>query len=152
MMKRKHSNSILSLYHPNRGWWDAELSDGDRYEIVRTSFITGSPLILLLWAVRLLLLGADKSSCKWLVEAGQYSWLFARIGRSIRLQIVWFDDTSNWSNEKGEYILDMHCDLLMFAKRLYYQLGQLEYEEGEATVPVQDASSLKEAILAFEHI
>jgi hypothetical protein len=41
--------------------------------------------------------------------------------------------------------------LLTFAKRLYHQLGQLNYLENDMSVPTEDYQNLQEAIVEFEH-
>jgi hypothetical protein len=140
--------SLQDLHH---GWWQAVLSDGAQQATITASSITGGPLLGLLWAVRLLLLGANESKCIWLVEPGQYRWLFVRTEKQIQIHIVWFDDVHGWSDEKGETVLRMECDLLAFAKRLSHQLGQLAYQEGDPAVAPQEYQKLKEAITAFEH-
>jgi hypothetical protein len=115
------------------------------------SSVTGGPLLRLLWAVRLLLLGATESKCIWLEEPGQYRWLFSRAEKQLQIHIVWFDDSRGWSDEKGETVLRIECDLLPFAKRLSHQLGQLAYQGDDSGVPPQEYQKLKEAITAFEH-
>lgn len=148
MSATKLDFSLQDLHH---GWWQAALSDGSQQATITASSVTGGPLLRLLWAVRLLLLGANESKCIWLEEPGQYRWLFSRAEKQIQIQIIWFDDTGDWSDEKGKTVLHMECDLLPFAKRFSHQLGQLEYQEGNPAVPPQEYQKLKEAITAFEH-
>jgi hypothetical protein len=87
----------FSLQNLNHGWWQATLSDDTQQATITASSVSGEPLLRLLWAVRLLLLGANESRCIWLEEPGQYRWLFSRTQRQI--QILWFDDAGNWSDE-----------------------------------------------------
>jgi hypothetical protein len=142
---------VFSLQDLHHGWWQAVLSDGTQQATIRASYITGAPLLLLLWAVRLLLLGANESKCIWLVEPGQYRWLFVCTEKQVQIHIVWFDDTSDWSDEKGETVLRMECNLLAFAKRFSHQLGQLEHQGDDPGVSPQEYQKLKEAIMIFEH-
>ncbi len=140
---------VFSLQDLHHGWWQATFSDATQRVTITASSVTGGPLLRLLWAVRLLLLGASESKCVWLVEPGQYRWLFSRAKGQVHIHIVWFDDTRDWSDEKGKTVLRMECDLLAFAKRLSHQLGQLEYQESGSAVPPQEYQKLKEAITAF---
>jgi hypothetical protein len=143
---------VFSLQDLHHGWWQAVLSDGTKQVTLTASSVTGAPLLRLLWAVRLLLLGASESKCIWLVEPGQYRWLFSRTEEQIQIHIVWFNDVRDWSDEKGKTLLRMECDLLAFAKRLSHQLDQLKYQEGNPAVPLQEYQKLKEAITAFEQV
>jgi len=69
----------------------------------------------------------------------------------IQLHILWFENGSPFSSEKGQTVLRLECDLLRFAKRLFHQLGQLEYQEGHPVVPRLDYQNLQEAIVLLEH-
>jgi hypothetical protein len=60
---------------------------------ITASSVPAEPLLPLLWAVRLSLLGADESKCTWREEPGQYRWLFSRTDKQIQPHIVWFDDS-----------------------------------------------------------
>jgi hypothetical protein len=71
--------------------------------------------------------------------------------KKILIHILWFKDIAGWSDEKGETVLRMECDLLTFAKRLSQQLNQLSYQEKSSAVPPQDYQHFQEAITAFEH-
>jgi hypothetical protein len=56
------------LHH---GWWQAVLSDGTQQATIMASSFPEELLLPLLWAVRLLLLGANESTCTWWdVKAG----------------------------------------------------------------------------------
>jgi hypothetical protein len=138
---------VFSLQKLHHGWWQAVLSDGIHEAILTASSVPSEPLLPLLWAVRLLLLGANESKCIWWEEPGQYRWLFSRIDEQIHIHIIWFDDTRDWSDDKGKTILSMECDLLAFAKRFSHQLGQLEYQEKTPAVTPQEHQKLKEAII-----
>jgi|SRR5215467_7036049 len=142
---------VFSLQDLHHGWWQADLSDSTQQATITASSVTGGPLLRLLEAVRLLLLGANESNCLWLEEPGQYRWLFSRTEKRLQIHIVWFNDARNWADEKGETVLLMECDLLTFAKRLAHQLGQLEYQGDDPGVTQEDYQKLKEAITAFEH-
>ena len=141
----------FSLQKLHQESWVAVLSDGVQEAIITASSVPDKPLLPLLWAVRLLLLGASDANCSWWNEPGEYRWLFTRQGEQILIHIVWFQDIAGWSDEKGETVLRMECELLTFAKRLFHQLGQLKYQEGDLTVPPKDYQNLQEAILEFEH-
>ncbi len=144
----KLSFFLQNLHH---GWWETVLSDGVQEATISASSIPSEPLLPLLWAVRLLLLGASEAKCSWWEEPGEYRWLFSRQDEKILIHIVWFDSIAGWSDEKGKTVLQMESDLLTFAKRLSHQLGQLEYQEGSPAVPPQDYQKLQEAIAIFEH-
>lgn len=141
---------VFSLQDLHHGWWQAALSDGTEQVTLTASSVTGGPLLRLLWAVRLLLLGANESKCTWLVEPGQYRWLFSRIEEQVQIQIVWFQDARDWPDEKGETLLCLTCGLLAFAKRLSHQLGQLTYQGDDSGVSQEEYQKLNEAITAFE--
>lgn len=141
---------IFSLEDLHHGWWQATLSNGTDEVVIKASSITEEPLLLLLWAVRSLLSGANTSKCIWLVEPGQYRWLFTRMEKLIHINIIWFDDTRNWSDDKGETVFRTEYDLLTFAKRLAHQLDQLAYRERSPAVAPQDYQKLQEAIATRE--
>src|SRR5260221_5075938 len=141
---------VFSLQDLHHGWWQAVLSDGTQQATIMASSIPEEPLLPLLWAVRLLLLGADESKCTWWEEPGQYRWLFSRTEKQIQIHILWFADGRRWSDEKGKTVVRMECDLLAFAKRLAHQLGQLEYQEGKPAVAQEEYQKLKDAITLFE--
>lgn len=147
MSARKFSFSLQKLEHKD---WIARLSDGVQEAIITASSIPEKPLLPLLWAVRLLLLRASDARCTWWEEPGEYRWLFTRQDEQILIHIVWFKDIAGWSDEKGKTVLRMECDLLAFAKRLFHQLGQLQHQEGDTSVPLKDYQSLQEAIREFE--
>lgn len=111
----KLSFFLQNLHH---GWWVAVLSDGVQEATITASSIPSEPLLPLLWAVRLLLLGASEAKCSWWEEPGEYRWLFSRQAEQILIHIVWFDSIADWSDEKGKTVLQMESDLLTFAKRL----------------------------------
>ncbi len=129
---------VFSLQDLHHGWWQAVLSDGTEQVTLTASSVTGGPLLRLLWAVRLLLLGANESKCIWLVEPGQYRWLFSRTEEQIQIHIVWFHDVRDWSDEKGETILRIECGLPAFAKRLSHQLDQLKHQGDDSGVPQEE--------------
>ena len=141
---------VFSLQNLHHGWWQAVLSDGTQRATITASSIPEEPLLPLLWAVRLLLLGADESKCIWWEEPGQYRWLFSRTEKQIQIHIVWFADGRGWSDEKGKTVVRLKCDLLAFAKRLAHQLSQLEYQEGKPVVTGEEYQKLKDAIRVFE--
>jgi hypothetical protein len=62
MSPKKLAFSLEDLHH---GWWQAILSDGAQQATITASSIPEEPLLPLLWAVRLLLLGAEESKCTW---------------------------------------------------------------------------------------
>ena len=152
---------VFSLQDLHHGWWQAVLSDDTQQVTITASSIPEEPLLPLLWAVRLLLLGAEESTCIWWEEPGQYHWLFSRTEKQLQIHIVWFDDRRGFSEykgktivrseKKGKTVLRMECDLLVFAKRLAHQLSQLEYQEGKPPVPQEEYQKLKDAITVFEH-
>lgn len=147
MAPTKLAFSLRSLHH---GWWQAVLSDETQQATITASSVPEEPLVPLLWAVRLLLLGADESQCVWWEEPGQYRWLFSRIEKQIQIHIVWFADSRGWSDEKGKTVVRMEGDLLAFAKRLAHQLDQLEYQEGKPVVAHEEYQKLKDALRIFE--
>lgn len=140
----------FSLHKPDPRGWVATLSDGVQEAIITASDIPSEPLLPLLWAVRLLLLGTSDTRCSWWEEPGEYRWLFSRQDEKVRIHILWFKDIAGWSDEKGKTVLRMECDLLAFAKRLLQQLNQLSYQEKRPAVPPQDSQRFQEAITAFE--
>lgn len=147
MSTRKFSFSLQKL---GRQDWTATLSDGVQEATITASSIPEKPLLPLLWAARLLLLGASAARCSWWEEPGEYRWLFMRRDEQFLIHIVWFKDIAGWSDEKGKTILRTECDLLAFAKRLFHQLGQIQYQEGDTSVPLKDYQSLQAATLKFE--
>src|SRR5690348_1084333 len=52
----------------------------------------------------------------WWEEPGEYRWLFSPRDGNVLIHILWFKDVANWSDEKGQTVLKMECDLLAFAK------------------------------------
>ena len=148
MSAMKLGFSLQKLPHER---WVAVLSDGVQEAIITASSVPSKPLLPLLQAVRLLLLGVSESKCSWWNEPGEYRWLFTRRGEQVLIHIVWFKDVAKWADEKGETVLQMECDLLTFAKRLFHQLGQLHYWEGDLAVSPKDCQNLQEAIVKFEH-
>jgi hypothetical protein len=143
---------IFSLQKLHHGWRQAVLSDSIHEVTLRASSVPSEPFLPLLWAVRLLLLGANESKCIWWEETGQYRWLFSRRDEQIHIHIIWFDDTRDWSDDRGKIILRMECSLLAFAKRFSHQLGQLEYQEKTPVVAPQEHQILKEAITVLEYV
>jgi hypothetical protein len=141
---------VFSLQDLHHGWWQAVLSNGFQEATITGSAIPEEPLLPLLWAVRLLLLGANASRCIWWGEPGQYRWLFSRTEQQIQIRIVWFANHQHWSDDKGKTIVHMECNLLAFAKRFSHQLGQLEYQNGSPAVVPQEYQRLKDAILLCE--
>ena len=142
---------VFTLQDLHHGWWKAVLGDGVHEATVTASHVPSEPLLPLLWAVRLLLLGANEAKCSWWEEPGEYRWLFSRHNEQVQIHIVWFDDFSGRSDEQGKTILKMECNLLKFAKRLFHQLGQLSSQEESLAVPAKDYQNLQEAIMAFEN-
>ena len=141
----------FSLHKPDPRGWVAMLSDGDQKAIITASDIPSEPLLPLLWAVRLLLLGTSDTRCSWWEEPGEYRWLFFRQDDKLSIHILWFKDTAtSQSDEKGKTVLRVECDLLSFAKRLSHQLNQLSYQENRPTVPPQDYQLFQETLLAYE--
>jgi hypothetical protein len=141
---------VFSLHNLHHGWWQAVLSDGLQEAIITASAVPEEPLLPLLWAVRLLLLGANASQCTWWGEPGQYRWLFSRTEQQVQIHIVWFADHQQWSDDKGKTMLRLECNLLTFAKRLSHQFGQLEYQNESPAVAPQEYQHLKEALLTYE--
>ena len=64
----------FSLHKPAPRGWVAMLSDGDQEAIVTASDIPSEPLLPLLWAVRLLLLGTSDTRCSLLKKSSPH-WL-----------------------------------------------------------------------------
>ncbi|BCL79063.1 hypothetical protein ccbrp13_15280 [Ktedonobacteria bacterium brp13] len=141
---------VFTIQKPSPDRWIAVLSDSVQEAIITASSVPKPPLVPLLWAVRLLLMGASDAKCSWWNEPGEYRWLLTRQGEQVMIHIVWFQDIAGWSDEKGETVLRMVCYLLPFAKRLFHQLGQLQYRDGDMTVPLNEYCNLQEAILVFE--
>jgi len=141
----------FSLQKPSSDEWVAMLSDGVQETIITASSLPSEPLLPLLWAVRLLLLGTNDARCSWWEEPGEYRWLFSRHNEKISIRILWFKVIADSSDERGETVLQMECDLLPFAKRLSQQLGQISYQQKSPAVPPQDYQRFQEAITAFEH-
>jgi hypothetical protein len=149
MSPKKLAFSLEDLHH---GWWQAILSDGAQQATITASSIPEEPLLPLLWAVRLLLLGAEESKCTWWEEPGQYRWLFSRTEKQMQIHILWFTGGRvGLSDEKGKTVVRLEGDLLAFAKRLAHQLSQLEYQEGKPVVAHEEYQKLKDAITVFEH-
>ncbi|GCE20918.1 hypothetical protein [Dictyobacter kobayashii] len=142
---------VFTLQKLYKDSWVAVLGDGIEKAIITASSIPSPPLEPLLWAVRLLLLGASDAKCSWWNEPGEYRWLFVRQREQVLIHIVWFRDIADWSDEKGKTVLRMECDLLSFAKRLFHQLGQLQYRDGDLTIPLDEHQKLQKAIQAFEY-
>src|SRR5690242_1096852 len=107
---------VFLLQDLHHGWWKAILADGAYEATIIASDVPSEPLLPLLWAVRLLLLGAHEARCSWWAEPGEYRWLFSRQQEQIQIHIVWFNDISGRSDEKGKTVMKTECDLLTFAK------------------------------------
>lgn len=140
---------VFTIQKPSRDCWIATLSDGVQEAIITASSVPEPPLVPLLWAVRLLLMGASDAKCSWWNEPGEYRWLFTRQREQVVIHILWFRDIAGWSDEKGECVVRIVCDLHPFAKRLLHQLSQLQYRDGDLTVPLNEYHKLQEAIQAF---
>jgi hypothetical protein len=84
---------VFSLQKLHHGWWQAVLSDSIHEVTLRASSVPSEPLLPLLWAIRLLFLGANESKCIWWEEPGQYRWLFSRRDEQIHIHIIRFDDS-----------------------------------------------------------
>ena len=138
----------LQKLHPRK--WVAVLSDGVQEAIITASDIPSEPLLPLLWAVRLLLLGTSDTRCSWWEEPGEYRWLFSRQDEKLFIHILWFQDMKDWSDERGKTVLRVECDVLSFAKRLSHQLNQLSYQEQRPAVPPQDYKHFQEMLSAYE--
>lgn len=139
--------SLEKLHHER---WVARISDGVQEAFITASSLPSEPLLPMLWAVRLLLLGASDARCSWWEEPGEYRWLFSRHDEQILIHVLWFKEIANWSDERGETILRMECNLLQFAKRFSHQLNQLSYQEGVPAVPPEDYQKFQEALGAYE--
>lgn len=146
-----HTEFVFSLRDLHHGWWQADLSDGIQQITMTVSSIPQEPLLPMLSALRLLLLGARASTCIWWEEPGQYRWLFSHTEHLLQIHIIRFNDSSDWSNEKGQTVLRMECSLLAFAKRFAHQLIQLGYREGKPAIDQEEYQKLKDAITVFEH-
>lgn len=144
-----------------QGWYQAVLSDGVQEATIKASSLLSQPLLVLLWAVRLLLLGATESTCfwwkgSWYEEPEEHRWLLSRKNEQIQILLVRFSGSplGRGADEKGKTVLRLEGDLLKFAKRLSQQLGQIAYQEdtksGDPAVPPRDYQQLKQAIVAFE--
>lgn len=140
----------FSLQKPDPRAWVAVLSDGIQEAIITASDIPSEPLLPLLWAVRLLLLGTSDTRCSWWEEPGEYRWLLSRQDETLFIHILWFKDIAGWSDERGKTVLRMQCSLLSFAKRLSQQLNQLSYQEKRPAVPPQDYQLFQETLSAYE--
>jgi hypothetical protein len=81
------TNFTFWLQKPHPRDWVAVFSDGVQETIITASDIPAEPLLPLLWAVRLLLLGASDSRCSWWEEPGEYRWLFSRQGEKLFIHI-----------------------------------------------------------------
>jgi hypothetical protein len=140
----------FSLHKPHPREGVAVLSDGIQEAIITASDIPSEPLLPLLWAVRLLLLGTSDTRCSWWEEPGEYRWLFSHHDEKLFIHILWFKGIAGWSDKKGKTVLRMEYDLLSFAKRLSHQLNQLSYQEKRPAVPPQDYQLFQEALSAYK--
>lgn len=95
----------FSLQKHHHDGWLAILSDGLQEATITASSIPSEPLLPLLWAVRLLLLGNSEARCSWWEEPGEYRWLFSRQDGNVLIHILWFKDIAGWSDEKGQTVL-----------------------------------------------
>ena len=140
----------FSLHKLHKDSWVATLSYGTQEVTITASSIPSEPLLPLLWAVRLLLMGTSEARCSWWEEPGEYRWLFKRQDGNILMHILWFKNIARWSDEKGQTVLQMECDLYAFAKRLSQQINQLSYQEKRPAIPPHDYQLLQEALLIYE--
>jgi len=157
---------LQDLHHDHgsnyaHGWYQAVLSDGVQETTIKASSVLSNPLLTLLEAVQLLLLGETSANCSWwkgswYEEPEQHCWLLSRKNKQIQIHIVRRPGhPRDCISGYGTTVVQMECDLLRFAKRLCQQLGQLMYledtEPGSPVVPFKDYQNLRETIAAFEH-
>jgi hypothetical protein len=74
------------------GWGEARVADSAAHALLLASDIT-DVLGELLLAVGTLQEGAEGAMCSWILEPGEYRWLFARTDDRVSLKILWFDDS-----------------------------------------------------------
>lgn len=73
------------------GWSEARFAVGDQWVGLTASYLTDA-LGDLVAAVYDLIQGSESAHVSWALEPGEYRWLFARIGESVEVRILSFDD------------------------------------------------------------
>ncbi|GHO75750.1 hypothetical protein KSD_35210 [Ktedonobacter sp. SOSP1-85] len=126
----------------------ATLSDGIQEATIPASF--EGDLWTLIFPVRILLWGANESRCSWRGDPGEYRWLFLRQDDKLFIHVLWFKEYLSRSDEQGETVLQIECDLLTFAKRFSQQLNQLDYQENPSAPLPEVNKDLQASIKAYE--
>lgn len=113
-----------------RGWSEAILSDGVRHVTITASYLDDA-ITLLAEAVIALLQTANRASCNWADEPGEYRWLLDRRGDDLSITILWFDQTfSRKPDEAGRVVFSVEGTLRRFAVQLRNQLQELLERHG----------------------
>jgi hypothetical protein len=112
------------------GWSEAGIFDGVNRAFLSASYLSDA-LGDLTNAVIALLRGAQRSTCSWQEEPGEYRWVFDREDERLRIDILWFEDTFSHELEgKGKLFYSTECELRRFACQLRDQLSRLLEEHG----------------------
>jgi hypothetical protein len=78
-----------------------------------------------------LLEGAEKATCSWEEEPGEYEWVFERNGEELDLRILWFEDQFERKPEDpGEPRFSTHCMLMRVASQVRDQFQKLLDDAG----------------------
>jgi hypothetical protein len=143
--------SARSLQH---GSLEATVDAGGSSLDMVASYLSNAPADLT-WELRALLEGAERVTCRWQEEPGEYRWVMERQGDHLRVRILWFKETfSRQGDEEGETLLEGGCDLLRFAtewrdelRSLLNELGDAGYrEQWHYEFPRRDVCRLEELI------
>jgi hypothetical protein len=112
------------------GWSEAGIRDGVNHAFLTASYLSDA-LQDLTNAVIALLQGAEKSTCSWGEEPGEYRWVFERQDDRLQIKVLWFEDTfDDEPDERGKLTFSTVCDLRQFAGQLRGELQRLLDEHG----------------------
>ena len=113
-----------------RGWSEATLSDGEQSLTVFASYLSDA-LRGLIEAVIILLQGADRASCRFADEPGEYRWLFERRDDNLAITVKQYEKTfSPQADDAGTLLFSVEGSLRRFAVQLSNQLQALIEQHG----------------------
>lgn len=155
-MKADQINKITFTYNlVGKGWSEAEIKDGESRATLTASYLSDA-LGDLVRAILGLLGTADKTTCSWAEEPGEYRWIFKKQGDSLFIKIVWFDVLwTNKPDEEGTSVFSSSCKLRRFSVQLKNQLEKLldqygldDYRQkwGNYDFPLSEYEKLSEII------
>lgn len=99
------------------GWLTATLTEDEVTEKLTASYLRHATADLLK-AATALADGALHTECRWLEEPGEFRWVFDRLGPSVRLRVLWFQETlSDLPEDAGQLVFSIvqQPDMLLAA-------------------------------------